>query len=182
MKRLASLLVLLALAIPAFAQRTKVAVLKPTTEYDDSKAMSDDVPDVYAISGNFERFVVLRFKHQTDLLAGLEKMVAAENIKNGVILAAAGSLRGYHIHSVSNRVFPSNNTYIKDPTHPADIISMNGYVVNGKIHPHITLADDERSFGGHLEPGSEVFTFAVVTIGIFGDDVDLSRVDDKTHR
>jgi predicted DNA-binding protein with PD1-like motif len=174
--------VLLALAAPAFAQRTKVEITKPTTPFDDSKALSDDVPDVYAISGNFERVVVLRFKHQTDLLAGLEKMVVEENIKNGVILAGAGSLRGYHIHSVSNRDFPSLNRYIKDPTHPADIISMNGYVVNGKLHPHITLADDERSFGGHLEPGSPVFTFAVVTIGVFGDDVDLSGIDDKTHR
>jgi predicted DNA-binding protein with PD1-like motif len=182
MQRLASLLVLLVLALPAFAQRTQVGITRPTTEFDDAKPLNDEVPDVYAITGNFERVVVLRFKHQTDLLAGLEKAVTQEKIKSGVILAGAGSVRGYHIHTVSNRDFPSKNIYIKDPTYPADIVSMNGYVIDGRLHPHITLADDERSFGGHLEPGNPVFTFAVVTIGVFSDDVDLSRVDDKTYR
>jgi hypothetical protein len=33
-----------------------------------------------------------------------------------------------------------------------------------------------------MEPGTEVFTFGVVTHGVFGDGEDLSRVDDKTHR
>jgi hypothetical protein len=34
---------------------------------------------------------------------------------------------------------------------------------------------------GHLEPGTEVFTFVVVTIGVMNE-VDLGRVDDKTYR
>ena len=33
-----------------------------------------------------------------------------------------------------------------------------------------------------LEPGTNVFTFAIVTVGVFGDGVDLSRIDDKTYR
>jgi predicted DNA-binding protein with PD1-like motif len=59
---------------------------------------------------------------------------------------------------------------------------MNGYVINGKVHAHVTLANPDKAFGGHLEPGTTVFTFAIVTIGVFSDDVDLSRVDDKTYR
>jgi predicted DNA-binding protein with PD1-like motif len=42
--------------------------------------------------------VVLRFKYQTDLLAGLEKMVKQQKIKNAVILSGVGSVRNYHIH------------------------------------------------------------------------------------
>jgi hypothetical protein len=34
---------------------------------------------------------------------------------------------------------------------------------------------------GHLEPGTEVFTFAVVTIGVMND-VDFRHLDDKTFR
>ena len=72
--------------------------------------------------------------------------------------------------------------FVKDPTAPADLISMNGYIINGTIHAHMTLANPEKAFGGHLEPGTNVFTFAIVTIGVLNDEVDLSRVDDKTYR
>jgi uncharacterized protein len=174
-------LLLLTICTLLAAQETRNEVTKATTPADDSKANSDKVPDVYALSGNFSRVVVLRFKYQADLLAGIENMVKQEKIRNGVILAGAGSVRNYQIHSVSNRTFPSKNTYVTNPTAPADIISMNGYIIDGKIHAHMTMANPDRAFGGHLEPGTNVFTFAIVTIGVMND-VDLSRVDDKTYR
>ena len=46
----------------------------------------------------------------------------------------------------------------------------------------MTLADADKAFGGHLEKGTEVFTFAIVTIGVLNDRADLSRVDDKNYR
>jgi predicted DNA-binding protein with PD1-like motif len=174
-------LLLLLLTAMLAAQETRTEVTKATTPADDAKVNSDKVPDAYALGGNFSRVVVLRFKYQADLLAGMENMVKQEKIRNGVILAGAGSVRNYQIHSVSNRTFPSKNTYVKNPTAPADIISMNGYIIDGKIHAHMTMANPDRAFGGHLEPGTNVFTFAIVTIGVMND-VDLSRVDDKTYR
>jgi predicted DNA-binding protein with PD1-like motif len=86
------------------------------------------------------------------------------------------------VHSVSNRDFPSKNIITKDPTAPADLVGMNGYIIDGKIHAHMTLANADHAFGGHLEPDTTVFTFAIVTIGVFTDNMDLSRVDDKTYR
>jgi hypothetical protein len=59
---------------------------------------------------------------------------------------------------------------------------MNGYIMNGVIHAHMTMTTADKAFGGHLEPGTNVFTFAIVTVGVFGDGVDLSRIDDKTYR
>src|SRR3954454_18631527 len=149
---------------------------------DDAKGLSDKVPDVYAIPGQFERVLVLRFKFDTDLLAGMEKMVKQEKIRNAVILSGAGSVRGYHVHQVSNRDFPSKNMFVKDPTAPADLIGMNGYIMDGRIHAHMTLATPDKAFGGHLEPGTSVFTFAIVTVGILKDGVDLSHLDDKAYR
>jgi len=137
---------------------------------------------VYAVPTQFERVLVLRFKFDTDLLAGIEKMVKQEKIRNAVILAGAGSVRGYHIHQVSNRDFPSKNMLVKDPTAPADLIGMNGYIMDGKIHGHVTLANPDKAFGGHLEPGTTVFTFAIVTIGVLKDGTDLSHLDDKAYR
>ena len=95
--------------------------------------------------------MIFRFKNDTDLLAGMDKMVKQEKIKNAVILSAAGSLKGYHVHQISNSTFPSKNTFVKDPTAPCDLISMNGYVINGRIHAHMTLSNPDKAFGGHLE-------------------------------
>jgi predicted DNA-binding protein with PD1-like motif len=177
-------LALMLLAVPGMArgQETRTPVTKATTVADDAKPNSLTVPDAYAISGQFERIVVVRFKYQADLLAGLESVVKKEKIRNGVILAGAGSVRGYHFHTVSNRNFPSENVFVRNPTAPADLASMNGYVIAGRIHAHATFASPDKAFGGHLEPGTEVFTFAIVTIGVLGEKTDLSRVDDKTYR
>ena len=149
---------------------------------DDAKPNSDQVPDVYAIPTQFERVLILRFKFETDLLAGLDKMVKQEKIRNAVILAGAGSVRGYQVHQVSNRDFPSKNMFVKNPTAPADLIGMNGYIMDGKIHAHVTLANPDKAFGGHLEPGTTVFTFAIVTVGVLKDGTDLSHLDDKAYR
>ena len=182
MRKLVLVLVAIVPAATLLAQQTRTEVTKATTPHDDARPNSPAVPDVYALSGHFERVLVFRFKYQTDLLAGLERMVKEQEVRNAVILAGAGSVRNYHVHAVSNRTFPSRNVFVKDPTAPADIVSMNGYVIDGRIHAHMTMANAEHAFGGHLEPGTEVFTFAIVTVGVFDDGVDLSRCDDKTYR
>ena len=178
-----TLLLLLTAALALVAQETRQEIVNPSaTPAADAKPNSAEVPDVYALSGRFERVVVLRFKYDVDLLAGIQKMVKQEHIRNAVILSGAGSVRGYHVHQVSNRTFPSKNTFVKNPTAPADLIGMNGYVINGSIHAHMTLANPDHAFGGHLEPGTNVFTFAIVTLGVLDGGVDLSRVDDKSYR
>jgi predicted DNA-binding protein with PD1-like motif len=180
MKRLL-LLLLFAIALGAQESRREItnAAANPA---DDAKPLSEKVPDVYAVSTQFERVLILRFKFDTDLLAGLEKMVKQEKIRNAVILSGAGSVRGYQVHQVSNRDFPSKNMFVKNPTAPADLIGMNGYIMDGKIHAHVTLANPDKAFGGHLEPGTNVFTFAIVTLGILKDGADLSHLDDKSYR
>jgi predicted DNA-binding protein with PD1-like motif len=182
MKSSVSIIAFLFAAVGLFAAETRTEVTKATTPEQDARPNSPSVPDVYAVEGKFERVVVLRFKYQADLLDGLQRMVKEKGIRNGVILAAVGSVTGYQIHSVSNRTFPSKNMFVKDPEAAADIISMNGYVMDGQIHPHITLSNDKHAFGGHLEPGTSVFTFAIITIGVFADGIDLKRLDDKTYR
>ena len=184
MKHLLLILVCaLALATQAAAQESRREITNPAANpADDAKGLSEKVPDVYAIPTQFDRVVILRFKFDTDLLAGLQKMVKQEKISNAIILSGMGSVRGYQVHQVGNRTLPSKNMFVKNPTEPADILGMSGFIANGIIHPHITLAAPDKAFGGHLEPGTSVFTFAVVTIGVLKDGADLSRLDDKSYR
>jgi predicted DNA-binding protein with PD1-like motif len=180
MKRL---FLILAVALALAAQESRRETTNPSPNpADDKKGLSDKVPDVYAIPTQFDRVVVLRFKFDTDILAGLQKMVKEQKISNAIILSGMGSVRGYQVHQVSNRTLPSKNMFVKNPTEPADILGMSGFIANGVIHPHISLATPEKAFGGHLEPGTTVFTFAVVTLGVLKDGADLSHLDDKSYR
>ena len=164
------------------AQQTRRDEVRSSGAAEDARPNSAGVPDVYAINGHFDGVTILRFKYRTDLLAGMEKMVKEQHIRNAVILNAIGSVTNYQVHAVSNRTFPSRDTFTKDPTAPADVIGMSGYVIDGRIHAHMTMAMPEKAFGGHLEPGTHVFTFVAVTIGVLADGIDIARIDDKTYR
>jgi predicted DNA-binding protein with PD1-like motif len=164
------------------AQESRRTIKNPSANpADDSKANSGAVPDAYALVGHFDRIVVIRLKYKANLLDGMNKVVKEQHIQNGVILSAIGSLRGYEVHQVSNREMPSEDTYVKNPTQPADLVSMNGYVINGRIHAHMTIATPDRVIAGHVEEGNEVFTFAIVTIGVMNS-TNLDKIDDKTYR
>lgn len=174
------MMLLTLLATVLAGQQTRKEITMPGPR--DSQPNDPKVPDAYAIPTNFQRVLIFRFKFQTDLLDGLQRMIQQNHVQNGVILSAFGSVTGYQVHDVSNRTFPSKDTFTADPTMPADIVTMAGFVMNGKLHPHISLATPERGFGGHLEPGTKVFTFAVVTVGVLPDSLDLTKLDDKNYR
>jgi predicted DNA-binding protein with PD1-like motif len=148
----------------------------------DSKPNDKSVPEIWSIPTQFERVVILRFKYETELLSALEKAVQESKIRNGVILGAYGSVRNYHVHQVSNRTMPPKNVFVSDPGAPADIAGMSGMILNGRLHPHIVLSNPDKAFGGHLEPGTNVFTFCVVTIGVLPEGLNLEKLDDKNWR
>ncbi len=142
---------------------------------------NDSVPDVYTARSAFQKVVVTRFKYKTDILEGLRETVERENIKNAVILSGIGSVYSYHVHSVDNATFPSKNVFMKKDD-PMDLLSVNGYVFNGRVHAHISLSNEEYAVGGHLEPGTRVFTFCIITLGILDNDLQIERFDDGTLR
>jgi predicted DNA-binding protein with PD1-like motif len=172
-------LAFLLLATPASAQVVQEIVKNPATPAD-TKPNDPAVPDAYAINGQFERISVFRIKSGVDLLAGIEKLVKEQHIQNGVILSGIGSLRGFHVHQIDNRDFPTSNIFTNEPNTPADLVGMNGYIVHGKVHAHMTLGTGSHAIAGHLEPGTQVFTYAIVTVGVFNSD--LNKVDDKGYR
>ncbi|MBP8975902.1 MAG: DNA-binding protein [Bacteroidetes bacterium] len=147
----------------------------------DKLPNNDSVATAYALPSRFSSVVIVRIKYQADLLRELTNIVGKNGIKNGVILSGIGSVTGYHIHVVNNTSFPTSNEFIKNPNAPSDIVNLNGYIIDGRVHAHITLADGKKAFGGHLEEGTQVFTFAIITIGIL-ENIDLNRVDDSTYR
>jgi hypothetical protein len=45
-----------------------------------------------------------------------------------------------------------------------DIIALSGFILNGRVHAHITFSDTEKAMGGHLEEGTRVLTFCMVAL------------------
>lgn len=174
------LLVLLVVCLKTYAQEKRYVIQNPPSSAQQS-VLSDTVPSVYAVPSQFSTVTIVRLKYRTDILKGLREAVENYGIKNAVILSGIGSVTGYHIHVVDNSTFPTRNLFVQNPEAPADIVNINGYIIDGRVHAHITLADENKAFGGHLEEGTTVFTFAIITLGILQDS-NLKRVDDSSYR
>jgi len=176
------ILLLIASSLVFGGQDTRREAVHFSNPAQDARPNSDQVPDATVYAAHLQRIAVLRFKYNTDLLADLVKTVKEQKIQNAVILSGIGSVRNYQVHQVGNREFPPKNVFVKNPTAPADIIGMSGFVIGGRVHAHITLANPDKAFGGHLEPDTTVYTFAVVTLGVLDDGLDLSQIDDWNYR
>lgn len=109
------------------------------------------------------RLIMIRVDPREDLLEALERAVAEQGVQNGTFISAAGSLSRYHFHVVSSTDLPPENAFIKGEG-PYDILTVTGFVLGGRVHAHITFSDDKVAMGGHLEPGCEVLTFAMVAL------------------
>ncbi len=136
----------------------------------------EKLPDVYSVTSHFDRIEIVRMKPGTDMLEGLKKFINEKNIKNAVILTGIGSVTDYHYHVVSDKNLPPAE---EDPKASVamDLIAMQGYIMNKRIHAHITLSDENSVVGGHLEPGTKALTFFILTIGILPDDLEIENLD-----
>jgi predicted DNA-binding protein with PD1-like motif len=142
----------------------------------------DTIPSVLTVSSDIKRVVVVRLKNKTDLLYGLNEAVEKEGIKNGVILHGIGSVISYHIHAVSETTdFPTVNVFMEEEG-PYDVLNINGFIFDGRVHAHITLSDLNTTIGGHLEPGTLAYTFLIISIGVLDDNHDMSQFDNWRWR
>jgi len=128
--------------------------------------------------GNVKKVHVFHVDMGRDLLEALQEAVRETGIRQGVILAGIGSLVTYHVHSVGGKRRPIPNIYFHG-SGGFDLLAVQGYVIDGRVHAHITVTNEKAAIGGHLEPGCEVYAFASVTVaeleGISLTDVDAVR-------
>ena len=111
-------------------------------------------------STDIKRLITVRLSPGEDILLSLREAVKTEGLQNAVILEGVGSVRSHHYHVVSS---------------PADIVNINGMVLEGRVHAHIVFANEKVAYGGHLEEGAKVLTFAVIVLAEV--DADLSGYD-----
>ncbi|WP_228550716.1 PPC domain-containing DNA-binding protein [Endozoicomonas sp. OPT23] len=102
---------------------------------------------------------VFRLLPGTDLLQSLKDFLIKEDITAGCILSCAGSLKPSVLRLSDHR---KGTRY----DFPAEIVSLSGTVSTEGCHLHMSVADEEgRVIGGHVLPGSMVYTTAEIIIG-----------------
>jgi predicted DNA-binding protein with PD1-like motif len=136
----------------------------------------EKITGLKTVSTNFERIEIIKMDPGTDMLDGLKQAVKERSIKNGVILAGIGSVTDYCIHVVSDKNLPPAQEYPKASV-AMDLVSVQGYILNSRVHAHIILSDENSAIGGHLEKGTVALTFFIITIGVLPDDLNIEDLD-----
>jgi predicted DNA-binding protein with PD1-like motif len=131
---------------------------------------------IQGVTTGFERIEIIRMRPGTDMLEGLNKAIKEKNIKNAVILTGIGSVTDYHYHVVSDKNLPPAEEFPKASV-PMDLISVQGYILNGRVHAHIALSDENSVVGGHLETGTKALTFFIIAVGILPDTLNIENID-----
>jgi predicted DNA-binding protein with PD1-like motif len=138
-------------------------------------------PPAYTMTAPVARMVMIRLRNGTDVLEGLKKGIAEQGIRNAVIVGGFGSVIRYHVHVVTTQELPTVDGFTK-VDRPQDVLNVSGYVIDGRLHPHMTMADRDHAVGGHVEPETHVLTFLNVALAVLPDDASLARFDDWQWR
>jgi len=137
-------------------------------------------PNVKTLTTGFERIEVIYMGPGTDMLEGFRTAIQEKSIKNGVILVGIGSVTDYHYHVVTDKNLPPAEEFPKASV-AMDLTSVQGYILDGRVHAHITLSDENSVVGGHLEPGTKALTFFIITVGVLPDSLDIARIDRSNY-
>lgn len=135
---------------------------------------------MHSHESSISRVIMIRVDPREDLLDALERAVAEQGVRNGTFISGAGSLSRYHFHVVSTAELPPENVFVKGEG-PYDILTVTGCVLDGRVHAHITFSDDKVAMGGHMEPGCEILTFAIVALAEMRN-VDMANWDHVAGR
>ena len=101
------------------------------------------------------------------LLETIQDAIRRNNIQDGAVLTAAGSLQECTYHRVKSLAAKAEDEFITVKA-PMEILNVNGMIAAGEPHLHLTLSSPDKGvFGGHLENGCRVLYRAEITIAKF---------------
>ena len=125
---------------------------------------------------SLESIHILRIDPGEDVLESVQRFLQEANVRQAVVLGGYGTLGAYHLHWVTHNRIPTENAFGRGEG-GIEILSMNGLVVNGAPHIHVTLSTQDGAFGGHLEPGCTAYVVCQVFLAeVHGVTLNLQRV------
>ena len=103
-----------------------------------------------------EKIHILRIDPGEDVLLSVKKFLDEAGLQQAVVLGGYGTLASHHLHWVVHNRLPTENVFGRGEG-GIEILSMNGLVVEGEPHIHVTLATQAGAYGGHLEEGCTAY-------------------------
>lgn len=133
----------------------------------------------YFVSKSVPRTILIMFDRDDLLLEGLQEVVDKEKIDTAAITGGIGSLQRVHLHTITRTTVPSVDKYWNF-TGPIELASVQGSVIGGNAHVHITVFDwdSKATYIGHLEPGSVVAYRAEISLTVL-EGVKTERYTDE---
>jgi predicted DNA-binding protein with PD1-like motif len=110
------------------------------------------------------RIFILRLDQGDFVLESINELIERENIKNGVVVSAIGTLDYCTLHMVMTTGYPPVEHFEKWEDKPLELASIDGIIADGVPHLHTVVSDHEKAYAGHLEPGCRVLYLAEIVI------------------
>lgn len=105
---------------------------------------------------NVGKIHVLRVDPGEDVLLSVNAFLAEQGIRQAVVLGGYGTLASHHLHWVKHNQIPVDCAFGRAEG-GIEVLAINGMVVEGKPHIHVTLATPEGAYGGHIEEGCKAY-------------------------
>lgn len=107
--------------------------------------------------------VVIHMSKGEDILRSITEECARLGVKNAMVVGAIGSLRKVSYHRIESLADDPVNTYVTLEK-PTELSALQGLILDGEPHLHITCCDPQHAYGGHMELGCEVQYLAEVSL------------------
>lgn len=130
------------------------------------------------VASALSRILIIHLKPGDLFLESIESELARNHIRNAVVLSCVATLDVVSYHRVQDTLPIPTNLFYQD-SGPFEVSSLQGLLIDGQPHFHITVSDPTRTFGVHLEHGSRVLYVAEVALGELGGLPALRRVVDE---
>jgi len=129
------------------------------------------------VGDQYGRHVIMQLTKGEPILESVESEVKRLGIKLGIITSGIGSARKIVYHRIGSTEDDPVNEFITIES-PLEIGSMQGVIVDGKPHIHVTFCDANGTIAGHLEPGCETqYLMEISIVELIG--ADLTRKVDE---
>src|ERR1022692_2893950 len=163
-------------------ERTIIALAAVLFTAPQASTQDSAAPQVFG-GARIQEICRVRLDRGDLLLETILDTIRRNNIQDGAVLTAAGSLSEctYHrvkslaaagslsectYHRVKSLAAKAEDEFITVKA-PMEILNINGLIAAGEPHLHLTLSADQGAFGGHLEKGCRVLYRAEITIAKF---------------
>ncbi len=125
------------------------------------------------VGKEYGRYVMMHLSKGEGVLESIEKEIKRLEIQNGFVASGIGSARKIVFHRIADTEDNPTNEYITEEG-PIEIGTIQGLIIDGEPHLHITWSAKDKTFTGHLEPGCEIqYLSEIIIIELL--DVDLVR-------